>query len=370
MNHNRARKLSVVMLSASLSLLLAACHAVPPGQGSSSVQESSQAASSEQSSSAPVSSEPASSAENSSEQTVELEGEKVPASAASGKGGDDGQKQEQPAADVNVRPVLTHVLSPVAAGTAVLENESALLDYSNAGQGYVMLNYKGTNSKVKTRVQKNGGTVYTYSIPVGSNYHTFPLTEGNGDYTVSVFENVTGNQYVQVFGETVSVALENNFLPFLYPNQYVSFSEGSKAVALGAELAAKASDDMGTVTQIYNYTIKNITYDDAKAASVQSGYLPNVDSVLASKKGICFDYAALMTAMLRSQNIPTKLVVGYAGDLYHAWISVYLKESGWVDNAIYFDGKNWKLMDPTFASGSSSYQDVANPSTYQAKYIY
>ena len=64
-------------------------------------------------------------------------------------------------------------------------------------------------------------------------------------------------------------------------------------------------------------------------------------------KGICFDYASLMAALLRSQGIPTKLVVGYSGDAYHAWISVYLDEIGWVDKIIEFDGKSWSLIDPT-----------------------
>lgn len=59
-------------------------------------------------------------------------------------------------------------------------------------------------------------------------------------------------------------------------------------------------------------------------------------------------------AMLRSQRIPTRLEVGYMGDVYHAWISIYTKETGWVNGIIEFDGKNWELMDPTFASSSKS----------------
>ena len=109
----------------------------------------------------------------------------------------------------------------------------------------------------------------------------------------------------------------------------------------GAELHLELQTQIGVVTAIYNYVINNLTYDTAKAQSVQSGYLPNVDVVLAQKKGICFDYAALMTAMLRSQDIPTKLVVGYTGSLYHAWINVFLEGQGWVDNVIYFDGHDW-----------------------------
>ena len=81
-----------------------------------------------------------------------------------------------------------------------------------------------------------------------------------------------------------------------------------------------------------------------------------------------------MTAMLRSQNIPTKLVVGYTGSIYHAWVSVYLENIGWVDNVIYFDGHDWKLMDPTFASSGNKSQEIMdyinNAANYQAKYSY
>ena len=34
----------------------------------------------------------------------------------------------------------------------------------------------------------------------------------------------------------------------------------------------------------------------------------DVDVILQEQKGICFDYAALMTAMLRSSGIPTVLI--------------------------------------------------------------
>ena len=118
--------------------------------------------------------------------------------------------------------------------------------------------------------------------------------------------------------------------------------------------------------------------DEADFQSFLAGnrkYWDYVDEdLLAQKKGICFDYAALMTAMLRSQDIPTKLVVGYTGNLYHAWINVYLEGQGWVDNIIYFDGNSWKLMDPTFASSSGQSQEImqyiGNGSNYRAKYSY
>lgn len=272
------------------------------------------------------------------------------------------------------KPAGSYVRTPIASGALAYENNLAKLDASNMAEGYIMLKYLGSNPKIKVQITKSGSTTYTYDLNNSGVYEVFPLSEGSGTYQVKVFENVSGNQYTQAFSQDVSANITNEFGPFLYPNQYVNFNEASAAVQTGAEISAGAATQLDVVSDIYNYVINNITYDTAKAQSVQSGYLPNVDVVLAQKSGICFDYAALMTAMLRSQDIPTKLVVGYTGNLYHAWINVYLDGQGWVDNIIYFDGQDWKLMDPTFASSGKQSEEImqyiGNGSNYQAKYSY
>lgn len=271
------------------------------------------------------------------------------------------------------KPSGSNVRVPTASGTVTYGNGRATIDASNISQGYVMIKYTGGKERIKVQITK-GGTTYTYDLNARDAYEVFPFSEGSGSYSVKVFENVSGNQYAQICSQNLSVNLSDQFSPFLYPNQYVNFSEGSAAVKTGAELAASAADDIGVVTNVFNYVTKTLTYDTAKAQSVQSGYLPDVDAVLAAKKGICFDYAALMTAMLRSQNIPTKLVVGYTGSLYHAWVDVYIESVGWVDNVIYFDGNKWSLMDPTFISTGGNSEEirkyVGNASNYQAKYSY
>ncbi len=279
---------------------------------------------------------------------------------------------EDEAVPLYQKPAGSDVRTPVASGSVTYGNGRATIDASNTSNGYVMIKYTGGQSRIKIQIAKS--TTYTYDLNARNTYEVFPFTEGNGTYSIKIFENVSGNQYAQVMSQNISVSLADEFAPFLTPNQYVNFSNGSAAVNKGAELAASAADEIGVVTNVYNYVINNITYDTAKAASVQSGYLPNVDQVLAQKTGICFDYAALMTAMLRSQDIPTKLVIGYSGGLYHAWVNVYIDNIGWGDNFIYFDGHNWALMDPTFASSGgqseSIKQYIGNGSNYQAKYTY
>ena len=82
----------------------------------------------------------------------------------------------------------------------------------------------------------------------------------------------------------------------------------------------------------------------------------------------------MMAGMLRSQGIPCKLIVGYAGSAYHSWLNVYTEESGWINSAVFFDGTTWKLMDPTFASSGNQSSDImkyiGDGSNYTSKYIY
>lgn len=265
------------------------------------------------------------------------------------------------------------VVTPSADGVTVYQNDLASIDASNTSQGYVMVKYNGTNEKVKLQITCPDQSCYTYLISDRGAYDTFPLTAGNGSYALQVLENVAGDTYTVSLAQSINVSIEDEFLPFLYPNQYVNFHTDSKAVSKGSDLAKDTYSDLDVVQNIYNYVIKNISYDTEKAQNVSYGYVPDIDDTLSSKKGICFDYAALMTSMLRSQNIPTKLEVGYSGDAYHAWISTYIDDKGWVDDIIQFNGNTWQIMDPTLAATNDSAavkKYVGDGSHYVVKYTY
>ena len=263
-------------------------------------------------------------------------------------------------------------LVPTASGETCYGDDSVSIDASNISDGYVMVRYTGHSEKAKAQITIPDGTVYTYTIK-GSDYNTFPLTGGNGDYTLKVYEWVVNNSYALAFSQALSVSLNDEFKPFLYPNQYVWFTGDSQVIALGRELSDQSADDLDYVQNSYYYVIRNISYDNDKAENTPTDYVPDIDTILEEKKGICFDYASLMAALLRSQSIPTKLEVGYSGEAYHAWISVYLTEYVWVDNIIEFDGKDWVLMDPTLAANNSSKavaKYIGDGSKYTVKYSY
>lgn len=310
-------------------------------------------------------------------QASESERPKSGASSPSAPQSERAETVSQPmiSADITAAPArrateLT-VRMPSAPGSKCESSTTAAIDYSNASQGYIMVKYSGSNPKVKLQITGPDKVIYTYTLHNGG-YTSFPLTAGSGSYTANIFENISGTSYALALSACFSAKLSSSLSPYLYPNQYVNYSSNSNAVIKGDELAAKASTRLGVVQEVYNYLISNITYDHKKAAAVKSGYTPDVDSTLSAKTGICFDYAALMAAMLRTQDIPTRLEVGYvSGGIYHAWVSVYVPEQGWINGIIKFDGINWSMMDPTFAAGSSVPQNYTTASySYSVKYLY
>ena len=281
--------------------------------------------------------------------------------------------EEAEAIALSGSPAASIVLKPEHPGTKVIENDVAIVDYSNAEQGYVMVCYTGsTEKRLKFRL-KGPHTTYTYNLPVGK-WETFPLSDGNGTYKTLVYRNTSGNKYTTALSDSITVELEDEFAPFLRPNQYVNYTNATNTISKAAELTAGKTDTLEKVACIYDYVVQTMSYDREKAATVKSGYLPVLDEILEAKKGICFDYASLMAGMLRSQGVPCKMVVGYAGSAYHAWISVWTEEYGWIDGVIFFDGTAWQRLDPTFASSGNQSEEImqyiGNGKNYKEKYFY
>lgn len=283
-----------------------------------------------------------------------------------------GCQKKAPSVTDTKRQTVTDLLSPSSDGTEVNGNDFVSIDTSSISEGYFMVQYKGTAEKSRIQVTTPDETVYSYCLLPGD-FETFPLSGGNGTYQIDIYEHAYDNKYALSFSETISVELSDEFKPFLYPNQYAWFAEDSQAVQYGIELSRQSSDDLDYVEKVFHYVTTTISYDTELAKDIPADYIPDLEQTIETGKGICFDYASLMCAFLRSQRIPAKLVVGYSGTTYHAWISVYLEESGWVDNMIEFDGKDWSLMDPTLAANNhkDSVKDyIGDGSNYIVKYSY
>ncbi len=132
---------------------------------------------------------------------------------------------------------------------------------------------------------------------------------------------------------------------------YVHFKKRQKgdAVMLYTKKLCQGLKDVEKLRAIKR-DIWKYEYDTEKKAEIKAGYTPDLADTIKTRKGICLDLAALMTACLRTCDIPTKLCCGYIDNTYHAWCEVYVKEA-------------WELYDPVFRG---AYKD----DEYQTEKVY
>lgn len=363
-------KQRVLAFAAALAvLLLAACNQTEQGSSESSSSSDSSSLSSdssESSSEEPSSEEPSS---ESSSEAANTPSSKPQGGTATSKP----SSQTQPGGDTastadpgfswdqggNYAGAIN--IKTASAPGALVENgpDGSAIDYSNTSQGYVMVK-KGNDTKTKVQVKgPNGQTYQRYILPSAGAYYPIPLQMGNGAYTVTVFVNVSGNSYAPAAVATFDAQPGSNWN--LYPNIYANYNASSAAVRKAFGLCMNAGSTLDKVKSIYNWIITNISYDYGKASSATSAYVPNPDSTMSSRSGICFDYAALMAAMCRAQGIPTKVVIGTTKGQAHAWNEVYVAGSGWIAVGVPANG-GWKRLDATFGAvnGASYTENNAN----------
>lgn len=248
-------------------------------------------------------------------------------------------------------------------------NEEVLVDLSSASDGYVGL-YCTSDSKIKFQVLQ-GDMTFTYSVVTGED-QIFPLQCGDGHYTFKVMENIEDNKYAELYKCETDAKLTDPFGPFLRPSQYANYEEHSECVEMAREMAESAGSEEAFIQSVYTYVCDNITYDVEKASTVKSGYLPDPDSTLREKKGICFDYASLAASMLRSQGIPTQIIFGYVApdDVYHAWNKFYTKSGGWQLVEFKVAGEDWNRIDLTFAANGANSKFIGDGSNYMEAYFF
>ncbi|MGN1422496.1 MAG: transglutaminase family protein [Oscillospiraceae bacterium] len=261
------------------------------------------------------------------------------------------QTTAPPAPPVEV--VIPDVRTVSSPKTDAVTADSGWIDLSNKSLGYISAAYTGSSKRAKLRI-KCGDSTYDFDLKTDGTAQYFPLSCGSGSYSVILYEQLEGTKYARAAETEFTAAVADEVGIFLYPNDYVMFGKKSACVKKAAEVCAGKTDVIEKIAAVFEWVTKNITYDYDLAATVQSGYVPDPDTVLSRKKGICFDYASLVSAMLRSQDIPSRLVVGYASpDIYHAWNEVYTPETGWITPELLLASKGYNIVDATFYAGSS-----------------
>jgi len=247
------------------------------------------------------------------------------------------------------------------------EDGGILIDTGSTRYGVALLRVDSipASKRCKAIVLANKSS-YQYDIVARNTYLGIPLQLGNGTYTLTVYEQVEGTSYTPKMSHSFSVSLQSSLRPFTASSIMSDFSRGSGCVSKARSLCSGIDTQDGKVSAVYSWIVSNIAYDRALASSITKQqidvYLPDPDRTYSSRKGICYDYASLMCAMLRSQGIPTRLIKGSTPLGYHAWNEVFFEGRGWVVVAAFrwkeIDGAGWVMLDSTFAASGMSPEKI------------
>lgn len=285
-----------------------------------------------------------------------------------------GSRDDADAADSTSGPAFDP--PPLASSPFDFDNlegdKEAGIDVSSVSKGFV--GATGISDKrLKFRVTKDDRD-YTYDLPNDGTPITCPLSLGDGTYTFTIYQNTHDDSYVPLEPQiTLDVVMDSEFEPFVRPSVYCDFDASSACVEKADELAQGAKNQGDVLQRIYTWISENVTYDKDKAARLADAknYVPDPDETLASGKAICFDYASLAAAMLRSQGIPTKIITGYVSpdNIYHAWNMVYL-DGTWVSSRVSIPADEWARIDITLVSLEGETQYVGDGTSYTDLLIY
>jgi len=239
----------------------------------------------------------------------------------------------------NTRANLSNATAVTSTFTATPANDRRIFDFSQTSIGIVNVRYMNNSGRRVRLLIEKAGVRYTYEVRGDNSIETFPLQSGDGEYSVTLLENTVGNRYRVLLNERTQVTLNDQNSVFLASIPMVNWNREMDAIRLATELTAGLNNDEAKVSAVYNFVIRNISYDSNKLKSLPSTYLPNINDTLRLRSGICYDFASIFAGMLRSLGIPTKLVKGYADGVleYHAW------------NEVYING-NWRIIDTSVDS--------------------
>ncbi|MDP4178166.1 MAG: transglutaminase-like domain-containing protein [Bacillota bacterium] len=124
--------------------------------------------------------------------------------------------------------------------------------------------------------------------------------------------------------------------------------------SFAVKLASGENSKVNKAQILYNWIGKNISYDEDKAKQIlnddfeqKSGAVPT----FKTRKGICFDYACLYTAMCKANGIKVRIVTGQGFNgvswVSHAWNQIYIPEE-----------KKWINVDTTFSKGGNYFNSL------------
>ena len=198
-------------------------------------------------------------------------------------------------------------------------------------------------------------TIYGLAMPGQKVY--IPKTEGMQTIIYKTGLNYSvdnyGNRYVVVSGNyqlEFSVGVDSSRLSinsdssfpvwnnasddYLEPNQMIN-SDNEDIIKTAKEITRDSKTTLEAISNLMLWVHGHIKYDEDYTNTTLSAV-----ETLKTRRGVCDEFTNLYTALARSVNIPTRIVIGavYTGSRW--------RNHAWAESLV---GSKWIPVDPTFA---------------------
>ncbi len=168
--------------------------------------------------------------------------------------------------------------------------------------------------------------------------HFFDLTEPHTNLTIeaqSTINTTSPYQDSKPLGVTfaaLKAELDDMVQPFLVSSRYVDLSP--EVWRLGIDIRDERDDVFEVAAAVMHHIFREWSY---APNTTHAG--THMNEVVATKRGVCQDFAHLMIGICRSLGIPTRYVSGYlyngpdshlrGAQASHAWCEIHLPGKGW-----------------------------------------
>ena len=272
----------------------------------------------------------------------------------------------------------------------VYSNKYVSINTNTANRGYLEVNYLEPNGfdievfmTANVKNNRNNNAQWEYKTGnKGKCKIIAGLTYGNAEYSIKVSSTMVNNstgvgRASDKAKLTVGLNNVSSTGAFLLSNSEVIFNSNMQFIKKANEIAATCSNDLEKVSKIYDWLTDYLGIGGSGNTAL-GVYKCNLETVYNRKTGVCYDFAVVLAAMLRSQGIPCKVVFGdytnSSGRIGHAWNEVYVQGSGTMKtNKLSITGNTWCRLDPMRTAGNSSESTIEfmnNSSNYVWEYYY
>jgi len=185
--------------------------------------------------------------------------------------------------------------------------------------------------------------LYAYTDHLGNAVYHFNLLREHEELRVEAQATVELN-HVPAWPEALDPLewsryndfnLSDDHFDMLGPSRFARMSPELESFMTIADLAKPVGDPLTALKTLQRGIYDSFEYE-AGVTEVNSP----IEVALEQRRGVCQDFAHIMTAIARSWGIPTRYVSGYlyhkgardrsAANATHAWVEAYLPSLGWV----------------------------------------